>query len=160
MTSNIGSHIIREGLENVMETDLDATSLMLEGQVIDLLKKTIRPEFFNRIDDVIMFRTLTSKDVRQIVKIQIRQLIEMFKSKDLDVEVAEPVIEHIAEVGHEVEFGARPLKRLIRKQIVNKLARMILKDKIKETEPIRIDKLEGEIIMFNRTKKREELMEN
>ncbi len=152
MTSNIGSHLLQAGLTNVEENDLAATSRMVEGQVMDLLKKTVRPEFLNRIDDVIMFQPLSITNMRNIVDLQVKSLKVMFAEKGYDVTVTEDALKHITKIGYEPEFGARPLKRLIQKTIVNRLARELVKGKIKEELPIIADKMEGEIVLYNKTK--------
>ncbi len=151
MTSNIGSPIIQEGLQDVEEENLDAASLMIEGQVMEILKKAVRPEFLNRIDDVVMFRPLTKKDMHNIVQLQVKSLQEMFTAKDYDVKITPAAIDHIAEVGYEPEFGARPLKRLIQKTIVNRLARELMKGNVKQEAPIVVDKMDGGIVIYNKS---------
>ncbi len=136
MTSNMGSEIIHRKLTGKSGMDLEAASFGVEEEVMNLLKQTVRPEFLNRIDDVIMFRPLTKEDVRKIIKIQVGQLTAMFAEQELDVEVTEMAINKIAAVGYEPEFGARPLKRLLQKRIVNRLARKILKNELNVNQKI------------------------
>ncbi|MEM7106414.1 MAG: ATP-dependent chaperone ClpB [Bacteroidota bacterium] len=152
MTSNIGSHPIMEGLQNVSDQDLEAASFLVEGQVMDLLKKMVRPEFLNRIDDVIMFRPLNKKDMQSIVNLQLNQLKDMFREQDLDVDFTDHAIKVIADAGYEPEFGARPLKRIIQKRVVNKLARKLLNKELNSNTKIMVDALENVGIIFRNEK--------
>ncbi|MEO1434131.1 MAG: ATP-dependent chaperone ClpB [Bacteroidota bacterium] len=157
MTSNIGSPLILEGLQNVEEDNLNATSVMVESQVMDLLKKMVRPEFLNRIDDVIMFRPLTKRDLHQIVLLQLRGLDQLFAEQNLKVQFSDHVLKNLSDLGFEPEFGARPLKRVIQKRVVNKLAKALLKGEVKDSEPIVVDYLEEVGIIFrNGTLKNED----
>jgi len=155
MTSNIGSQLIMEGMSNVPEENLEAASLMVQGQLMEVLKKMVRPEFLNRIDDVIMFQPLTKSDMRNIVDLQTKSLLRMFSEQGYEVTIKDEALAHITEIGYEPEFGARPLKRLIQKTIVNRLSRELMKGKIKEDAPIVVDKLDGEIVIYNKTKNAE-----
>ncbi len=149
MTSNIGSEIIHRKLTGKSGADLEAASFAVEEDVMTLLKQTVRPEFLNRIDDVIMFRPLTKSDMREIVSIQVGQLMKMFTEQGLQVVIDESAIRKVAEVGYEPEFGARPLKRILQKRIVNRLARKILKAELDTKKPIRVTVTEGLIEIQN-----------
>lgn len=139
MTSNIGSHLIREGLHNVPDADIEAASLIVEAQVTELLRKTLKPEFLNRIDDIIMFRPLTRRHVEDIVRLQTNQLTALFAEQHIQLQVSDAAIKRLADTGYEPEFGARPLKRVIQKYIVNKLAKKILLNELDTTKPILVE---------------------
>jgi len=149
MTSNIGSEIIHRKLTGKSGAELEAASFAAEEDVMTLLKQTVRPEFLNRIDDVIMFRPLTKADMREIVSIQVGQLMKMFTEQGLEVVIDESAIRKVAEVGYEPEYGARPLKRILQKRIVNRLARNILKGELDTKKPIRVTVVEGLIEIGN-----------
>ena len=149
MTSNIGSEIIHRKLTGKSGAELEAASFSAEEDVMTLLKQTVRPEFLNRIDDVIMFRPLTKADMREIVSIQVGQLMKMFTEQGLEVVIDESAIRKVAEVGYEPEYGARPLKRILQKRIVNRLARNILKGELDTKKPIRVTVVEGLIEIGN-----------
>ena len=111
--SNLGSHNIQENFEKFDERDAERVIEKTQDEVMDLLRKTVRPEFLNRIDDIIMFRPLSRKDVREIVKLQLHMLMNKLQEKDIHLIPSEELIEHISETGFDPQFGARPLKRMI-----------------------------------------------
>ncbi|MBP9221947.1 MAG: ATP-dependent chaperone ClpB, partial [Chitinophagales bacterium] len=118
MTSNIGSHVIQERFEGVTENNLLAVTETTKIEVMDLLRKTIRPEFLNRIDEVIMFKPLLRHEIKGIVEIQLNGLKEMLAERDIKISFSDAVINWLAEEGFDPQFGARPLKRVIQKEIV------------------------------------------
>ncbi len=126
MTSNLGSHLIQEKLEHVSEDEMENALGELRGTLIDLLRKTIRPEFLNRIDEVVLFKPLTKSELREIVDIQIRNVQKMLKQKDIVLDVNDEVKDWLAKLGYDVTFGARPLKRTIQKYLVNPLSQDLL----------------------------------
>ncbi|HEY6905887.1 MAG TPA: AAA family ATPase, partial [Ignavibacteriaceae bacterium] len=128
MTSNLGSHVIREKLEHVRNGDIDNAMGELRGQMIDLLRKTIRPEFLNRIDEVVLFKPLTQSEIREIVDIQISSVQKMLDQKDIKINVSSETKDWLAKLGYDVTFGARPLKRTIQKYLVNPLSQELLMD--------------------------------
>jgi ATP-dependent Clp protease ATP-binding subunit ClpB len=157
MTSNIGSHLIREGLHNVPDADIEAASLIVEAQVTELLRKTLKPEFLNRIDDIIMFRPLTRRHVEDIVRLQTNQLTALFAEQHIQLQVSDAAIKRLADTGYEPEFGARPLKRVIQKYIVNKLAKKILLNELDTTKPILVEVGADGILFRNEGRPRTDL---
>ncbi len=126
MTSNIGSHIIQEKLKNINDENreelLEDTSLAL----MEVLKQHLRPEFLNRIDEVIMFSPLNAQEIKEIVRLQLQQLIAMLQEKNIQMEISESVVEYLAEIGYDPVFGARPVKRAIQKEFLNALSKKII----------------------------------
>ncbi len=126
MTSNIGSHLISEKIEETGGEFTDVVYNELQNKLMDQLKKTIRPEFLNRVDDVIIFHPLTKEHIRSIVDIQLERVYKMLEKKDIRLNVTDKVKDWLAERGYDPVYGARPLKRLIQSQIVNKLATKLI----------------------------------
>jgi ATP-dependent Clp protease ATP-binding subunit ClpB len=139
MTSNMGSHIIRENFSKVTEENLFGIIESTKIEVMELLRQTIRPEFLNRIDDIIMFRPLGRKQVRNIVKIQINELEKLLATNGIQIDVSDLAIDWLAAHGFEPEYGARPLKRVIQKEIINRLSKEILAGKVNKDDKIHID---------------------
>lgn len=126
MTSNIGSHLLREKLENVNDDEVENVLGELRYKLIDLLRKTIRPEFLNRIDEVVLFKPLSRSEIRKIVDIQIAKVISMLKEKDIVLEIDDEAKDWLAKLGYDVTYGARPLKRTIQKYLINPLSQELL----------------------------------
>jgi len=126
MTSNLGSQLIQEKLEKIDDDNIENALGELRHQLTDLLRKTIRPEFLNRIDEVVLFKTLTRKELRQIVEIQIGNVQKMLKQKDITLEVDDESKDWLAKLGYDVTYGARPLKRTIQRHLVNPLSQELL----------------------------------
>jgi ATP-dependent Clp protease ATP-binding subunit ClpB len=126
MTSNLGSHLIQEKLENVSDENIADTLGELRHSLIDLLRRTIRPEFLNRLDEVILFKPLTRNEIRKIVDIQINRVQNMLREKEITLEVSNEAKDWLAQLGYDVTFGARPLKRVIQKYLVNPLSQELL----------------------------------
>jgi ATP-dependent Clp protease ATP-binding subunit ClpB len=126
MTSNLGSHLIREKLENVADNEIENVLGELRSTLIELLRKTIKPEFLNRIDEVVLFKPLTKSELREIVDIQIRNVQQMLKQRDIVLDVNDESKDWLAKLGYDVTFGARPLKRTIQKYLVNPLSQELL----------------------------------
>ncbi|MFZ0456621.1 MAG: ATP-dependent chaperone ClpB [Ignavibacteriaceae bacterium] len=126
MTSNLGSHLIQEKLEHVAEDEMENVLGELRSTLIDLLRKTIRPEFLNRIDEVVLFKPLTKSELREIVDIQVKNVQRMLKQKDIVLDVNDEAKDWLAKLGYDVTFGARPLKRTIQKYLVNPLSQELL----------------------------------
>lgn len=126
MTSNIGSHFIQERIpENAKEIDPKILEQTRE-EVMDLLKKTIRPEFLNRVDEIIMFKPLTFDEVIQIVRLQFEHLAETLAANEIQLKYTEKAVEYIAKAGFDAQFGARPIKRAMQREILNVLSKKIL----------------------------------
>ena len=149
MTSNIGSHVIQERFEGVTENNLLAVTETTKIEVMDLLRKTIRPEFLNRIDEVIMFKPLLRHEIKGIVEIQLNVLKEMLSERDIKISFSDAVINWLAEEGFDPQFGARPLKRVIQKEIVNELSKKILSGEVKSDDTIVVDEKGGEVVFGN-----------
>jgi ATP-dependent Clp protease ATP-binding subunit ClpB len=150
MTSNMGSSIIQERFENIDMNKRDAITETTKLEVLAVLKQTIRPEFLNRIDEVIMFTPLNKTEILQIVNLQLVGLSKMLKAKDIHIEFTEEVIEALAEKGFDPQFGARPVKRVIQKEVLNALSKEILAGKITATSHILLDAFDDKIVFRNK----------
>lgn len=139
MTSNLGSHIIRENFAKANEENLYGVIESTKIEVMELLKQTVRPEFLNRIDEVIVFKPLARSEVRNIVKIQFEGLKKLLAQNDVHIEATDAAIDYLSKQGFEPEFGARPLKRIMQREIVNKLSKYILAGQINKEDIIVID---------------------
>ncbi|MCD6068438.1 MAG: Clp protease ClpB [Bacteroidetes bacterium] len=149
MTSNIGSHIIQEKFEGLTEENRDKLVAQAKSEVYELLKKTIRPEFLNRIDEVIMFEPLSRENVTDVVRIQFRQIAKRLAEQQISISASDEAIEWLAELGYDPQFGARPVKRVLQKQILNELSKQILSGKIDKSKPIVIDMFDKEFVFRN-----------
>jgi ATP-dependent Clp protease ATP-binding subunit ClpB len=150
MTSNIGSHLIQQNFENVKtESEIFTATETSKAQIFDALKRVLKPEFFNRIDEVIMFKPLLQNDIRDIVKIQLNNLKNQLTDMDIDLEYTEELTDYFAKEGYEPQYGARPLKRLINKELINELSKMILADKIDKNKKVIADSFENKIVFRN-----------
>ena len=116
---------------------------------MNLLKQTIRPEFLNRIDEVIMFQPLMKKEIKGIIKIQLNGLKELISKNGIDLEFTDYALEYLAENGYDPQFGARPLKRLIQREIINQLSKKILAGDIDKTKPVLVDVFDGTVVFRN-----------
>jgi ATP-dependent Clp protease ATP-binding subunit ClpB len=139
MTSNIGSHIIQEKLENYNEHNKEEKLAEAKISVMELLKRSIRPEFLNRIDDVIMFTPLTREDVRQIVELQFNHIRKNLAEQGVSLSISDEAMDWLAQLGYDPQFGARPLKRVMQKRILNELSKEILMGNIRKDSNIRIE---------------------
>lgn len=139
MTSNIGSHIIQESFENMTELNKEVVLSSTKNKVFELLKKTIRPEFLNRIDEVIMFQPLTRDEVKEIVRMQFTGLQKLLEQNEIKITATENAIEWLSQLGFDPQFGARPLKRVIQKKVLNELSKQILAGKINKNDHIELD---------------------
>ena len=149
MTSNIGSHIIQESFDNINSENKNDMIEETKNKVFDLLKKSIRPEFLNRIDETIMFTPLTKEDITEVVKIQFKGIKKMLAERELKIEISEKAIDWIGEKGYNPQFGARPVKRVIQKHILNELSKQILAGTVSKEHPIKIDIEDGGLIFRN-----------
>jgi len=149
MTSNMGSHIIQENFEKIDADNKEEVVERTKVEVMNLLRQTIRPEFLNRIDEVIMFQPLMQKEIRGIIKIQLEQLKEMVAQSGIQLEFSDYAVDYLAENGYDTQFGARPLKRLIQKEIVNQLSKRILAGDIDKTKPVLVDVFDGVVVFRN-----------
>ena len=149
MTSNIGSHLIQDAFENVNENNVEEVTGKAQVEVMNLLRKTIRPEFLNRVDEIIMFSPLMKKQIMGIVKIQLEGLKSMVAGNGIELTFSEYLLEFLAEQGYDPQFGARPLKRLIQKQIINSLSKRILAGDIDKSKTVLVDVFDGVVIFRN-----------
>lgn len=138
MTSNIGSHIIQERFEMLDEDKRDEIIAKTQLEVLDLLKKTIRPEFLNRIDEIIMFKPLSRDEIKEIAELQINGVKQLLKSNNVNISITEEAIDWLSELGFDNQLGARPLKRVIQRKILNELSKMILSGNINKDKEIKI----------------------
>ena len=149
MTSNIGSSIIRDSFEKITDANHDEIIEQTRNQVMELLKKTIRPEFLNRIDETIMFTPLNENEIRQIVNLQLRGVSEMLASNGITLTFTEEALSFIAREGYDPQFGARPVKRVIQRYVLNELSKEILSQRIDKNKVITIDKKGQELVFLN-----------
>lgn len=150
MTSNMGSHIIRENFAHADKDNIFGVVESTKIEVMDLLKKTIRPEFLNRIDEIIMFRPLDKNSIESIVRIQIDNLAKMLSETGVNVRFTDEVVSALAAQGYEPEFGARPLKRVLQREVINQLSKYILAGKVDREAQIVIDvNSSGRIVFEN-----------
>jgi ATP-dependent Clp protease ATP-binding subunit ClpB len=138
MTSNIGSHLIQEKFESYNDSNKDELMAEAKVNVMDLLKRSIRPEFLNRIDDVIMFTPLTRDDVRSIVNIQMVDIVAKLNAQGINFTASEEALDWLAQLGYDPQYGARPLKRVLQRKILNELSKEILSGKIKKDASIQL----------------------
>lgn len=155
MTSNMGSQVIQENFENVNEKNKDEVVEKTKVEVMTLLRQTIRPEFLNRIDEVIMFQPLMRKEIRGIINIQLDGLRNMVAKNGIDLQFSDYALDYLAENGYDPQFGARPLKRLVQKAIVNQLSKKILAGDIDKTSPVMVDVFDGTVVFRNEKQKQE-----
>ena len=149
MTSNIGSHLIQDAFEEVTDQNLEEKTALVKTEVMDLLKQTIRPEFLNRVDDIIMFSPLLRKQMASIVQIQLKQLKSLVAENGMQIEFTDYLVEYLSEQGFDMQFGARPLKRLIQKLVVNELSKQILSGAIDKSKKVLIDIFDGVVVFRN-----------
>ncbi len=147
MTSNIGSHIIQEKFDEY--PDMETASEIARDGVMELLRKTIRPEFLNRIDDIIMFTPLNRDDIKQVVRLQLEQLKKMLAEQHITIDATEEAVAYLAEKGFDPQYGARPIKRTIQREVLNNLSREILKGTIHPESIVLIDSFEDTLVFRN-----------
>jgi len=146
MTSNIGSDIIQENYDNMKEGMEEETAEQTKREVFAILKKSVRPEFLNRIDETIMFKPLSRENIIEIVKLQLERLSENLQEKGIDFTASEDALNYLAEKGYDPQFGARPVKRLIQKEVLNELSKYILENKVETDEPLVMDVFDGKVV--------------
>ncbi len=149
MTSNMGAHIIQDQLEGLDMEKRKTVMEVVEKEVLDLLKKQIRPEFLNRIDEIVMFTPLNEREVREIVEIQLNSLQKKLAKNDIKLEISDKVVDYIAKVGFDPQFGARPIKRAIQNEILNELSKMILTGEVTVDSVVKIDVQDGKVVFSN-----------
>jgi ATP-dependent Clp protease ATP-binding subunit ClpB len=149
MTSNIGSHLIQENFAVLTDDNRDLVIAKTKNELFDLLKQTIRPEFLNRIDELIMFTPLNREELRNIVGLQFRQVQQTLAEMGVALEATDEALDWLAELGYDPQFGARPLKRVIQKRILNELSKEILAGKIDKDSNIKLDMFDHNFVFLN-----------
>ena len=147
MTSNMGSHIIQERFEATK--DVESAMEAAKVEVLGLLKQTVRPEFLNRIDDTIMFTPLTQDNITEIVGLQLKSVTKMIGKQGITFDATPEAIAYLAQKGYNPEYGARPVKRVIQKEVLNQLSKEILAGKINTDSIILLDAFDGELVFRN-----------
>ena len=149
MTSNMGSSLIRENFEKITDANRNAVVDETKKQVLELLKKTIRPEFLNRIDEIIMFTPLNEKEIREIVGLQLNTVKKMVEKNGIDLQFTDAALDFISHEGYDPQFGARPVKRVIQRYVLNELSKEILSGHVDRSRPIVIDRANDGLIFKN-----------
>jgi len=152
MTSNLGSEIIRDTMDKWNNEIPEKEEELLRKEIFLLLRRTLKPEFLNRVDEIVMFRPLTKDQIKEIVRIQLDNIEHMISGYNLKLLVREPAIDWLAEKGYDPQLGARPVKRLIQKEIINELSKEIIGGKVSKEDTIVIDVSDGHLT-FSRGKK-------
>ncbi|WP_162128101.1 ATP-dependent chaperone ClpB [Flavobacterium phycosphaerae] len=152
MTSNMGSAIIQEKFEN-LKGGLEAATEAAKTEVLGLLKQTVRPEFINRIDEIVMFTPLTSANIKQIVGLQLQSVTKMLAQQNIVMDATPEAIDYLADKGYDPQFGARPVKRVIQREVLNQLSKEILAGKITTDSIILLDSFNGQLVFRNQNEK-------
>jgi ATP-dependent Clp protease ATP-binding subunit ClpB len=150
MTSNIGSHLIQENFDKLDEFNREEVLAKTKNEVYEMLKKTIRPEFLNRIDEVIMFEPLSREDVTAIVKMQFDKIRSQLAAQDITISATDEAIDWLAQLGYDPHFGARPVKRVIQKQILNELSKQLLAGRVQKDGEIVLDMFDNKFVFRNK----------
>lgn len=149
MTSNLGSDLIRERFEHLTNDNRESVVSKTKNEVFEMLKKTIRPEFLNRIDEVIMFSPLNEAEIGQIVSLQLNSVARMLAKNGLTLTATPAAVNLLAGAGYDPEFGARPVKRAIQSLVLNQLSKDIIAQRIDREKPIVVDAENGNIVFRN-----------
>ena len=150
MTSNMGSAIIQEKFENQKtKSGIEAATEDAKNEVLNLLKQTVRPEFINRIDEIVMFTPLTQNNIEKIVGLQLKSVSKMLAHQGITFDATPEAISYISEKGFDAEFGARPVKRVIQRDVLNPLSKEILSAKISTDSIILLDAFDGQLVFRN-----------
>ncbi len=155
MTSNMGSHIIQEKFNN-LKGDIHTTMDLAKDEILGLLKQTVRPEFLNRIDDIIMFSPLSQNNIKQIVNLQLQNVKKILTEQNIILDATSQAIEYLAKKGYQPEFGARPVKRVIQRDVLNQLSKEILSGKITSDSMLLLDEFDHKLVFRNPIKTEEE----
>jgi ATP-dependent Clp protease ATP-binding subunit ClpB len=150
MTSNIGSAIIQEKFDN-LKGSVDAATEVAKVEVLSLLKQIVRPEFINRIDEIVMFTPLTSANIKQIVGLQLKSVTKMLAHQNITMDATPEAIDYLAEKGYDPQYGARPVKRVIQREVLNQLSKEILAGKVTTDSIILLDAFDGQLVFRNQS---------
>ena len=153
MTSNLGSHLIQENFENLDENNVDELVEKTKIEVFDLLKQTLRPEFLNRIDEIVLFQPLSKSQIGKIVNFQLRSFNEMLEKRNIILTATEDALKYLTNKGYDPVFGARPLKRVLQHEVLNKLSKEILAGNINDGDRVTLDYFEETGLVFRPTEK-------
>ncbi|MCW1148313.1 ATP-dependent chaperone ClpB [Flavobacterium lacisediminis] len=148
MTSNMGSQIIQEKFEN-LKGGIEAATEAAKTEVLGLLKQTVRPEFINRIDEIVMFTPLTDKNIKEIVGLQLKSVIKMLAQQQITMDATKEAVDYLAKKGYDPQFGARPVKRVIQREVLNQLSKEILAGKVTTDSIILLDSFDGNLVFRN-----------
>jgi ATP-dependent Clp protease ATP-binding subunit ClpB len=149
MTSNVGSHIIQEDISRLNDTNRVKVLEETKQKVLGVLKQSIRPEFINRVDEIVMFAPLTEKEINDIVRLQFKLIQKMLKAQNISIDITDEAVSWIAKTGFDPHYGARPVKRIIQKEIMNELSKKIIANTIDKDKKIIVDKDEKGLIFRN-----------
>lgn len=149
MTSNIGSHIIQENMDKINDRNREEVLRKTNEEVMALMRQTIRPEFLNRIDEIIMFTPLSYKQIREVILLQLNKVIKQLESNDIKLDISEYALDWIAKQGYDPQYGARPVKRVIQKYILNELSKRILAGNVRKNEVIKVDAFDEDLVFSN-----------
>jgi len=149
MTSNMGSSLIRENFEKINDKNREGIIEDTKDQIMSMLKTTIRPEFLNRIDEIIMFTPLNQKEIAQIVRLQLDGIEKMLSENGLELRYTDEAVDCIAKAGYDPEFGARPVKRVIQRKVLNQLSKDLLAQTVDKSKPIIIDAVDDTVFFKN-----------
>jgi ATP-dependent Clp protease ATP-binding subunit ClpB len=149
MTSNIGSHLIQENFANLDEDNKPDVMAKTKNELFELLKATIRPEFLNRIDEIIMFTPLSRSEIKDIVYLQFKGVQQTLADMGVEIEASDEALDWLAQLGYDPQFGARPLKRVIQKRILNELSKQILAGKVNKDSKIKLDTFDNQFVFLN-----------
>ncbi|MGM0648650.1 MAG: ATP-dependent chaperone ClpB [Bacteroidota bacterium] len=149
MTSNIGSHLIMEKLQHLSDHNRDQVLIDTKTQVFEHLKKSIRPEFLNRIDDIIMFTPLTQSEINDIVRLQMGVVQKMLQANEIQLTYTDDAVDLIGRMGYDPQYGARPVKRVVQRMMLNELSKMIISGEIDKSQTVKVDASEGELSFIN-----------
>jgi ATP-dependent Clp protease ATP-binding subunit ClpB len=152
MTSNMGSAIIQEKFEN-LKGGIEAATEAAKVEVLGLLKQTVRPEFINRIDEIVMFTPLTSENIKEIVGLQIKSVTKLLAQQNITLDATPEAIDYLSQKGYDPQFGARPVKRVIQREVMNQLSKEILSGNIKTDSIVLLDSFDGKLVFRNQTEK-------
>ena len=149
MTSNLGSELIQDKFETIQDTDTAMEAAKIE--VLGLLKKVVRPEFLNRIDDTVLFTPMTQKDIESIVSLQLKNVSKLIKKQEITFDTTDEAIQYLAKKGYEPEYGARPVKRVIQKEVLNALSKELLAGTITKDSIILLDAFDDQLVFRNQS---------
>lgn len=149
MTSNIGSNIIQENFQEFDDSDKEQVIAKTKNQLFELLRQTIRPEFLNRIDEIIMFTPLSRNEISDIVKLQFKQVQQTLAEMGIELDASDEALDWLAQLGYDPQYGARPLKRVIQKKILNELSKYILAGKVDKDSKIKLDMFDNQFVFLN-----------